>query len=203
MKRLERGGICARAKVAMGRGARKITTQNELQPTLLSSKCFVNEAHEGQSDSKSDSEDGQEENGDEENDDENGDEENDDEITNNDDGVLAGAELEGCVEERGSSELSDMIEISDSESEQTDMITTNHPFLVQLRDHLKSRHGKGRSERETLQISSQVAKYLKFAGSDFDPRILYDVEKLDMYMEDSGRNPVSCSARVGVRLPPA
>ena len=39
-------------------------------------------------------------------------------------------------------------------------VATDHPFLVDLSQYLKSCHGKGRSEREAKQIVAEVGRYL-------------------------------------------
>ena len=62
-------------------------------------------------------------------------------------------------------------------------ILPDHTFLVGLRRHLMSRHGKGRSEREAKQISSDVAKFLYFSSPTLDPSNLYNVKKLDNYLK--------------------
>ena len=36
----------------------------------------------------------------------------------------------------------------------------DHPFLGELKEHLMSRHGRGRSEREANQIVTAVSKFL-------------------------------------------
>lgn len=70
----------------------------------------------------------------------------------------------------------DVIEIEDN-------FDPDHPFLVRLREHLTSRHGKHRSKREANAISSAVSKYLAFAGPTLDLVNLYNVEKLDHYLK--------------------
>ena len=80
-------------------------------------------------------------------------------------------------------------EVGEEESDEGDLVdmsyecALDHPFLVDLRQHLSSRHGKGRSEREARQIAVEVAKFLKFAGPLPNPQNLYNPKKLDEYLK--------------------
>ena len=60
----------------------------------------------------------------------------------------------------------------------------SHPFLMGLKQHLVSRHGKGRSEREALQICCEVSKFLHFANNDvLDEQVLLDLPTIDRYLQ--------------------
>ena len=100
--------------------------------------------------------------------------------------VMAGTEEEatksGCLNSESSDELEEDVVLAGTE-EMTAHILPDHPFLVGLRRHLMSRHGKGRSEREAKTISSEVAKFLQFSSPTLDPSNLYNVEKLDGYLK--------------------
>lgn len=98
----------------------------------------------------------------------------------------------GCEEEEAMRDM-EMEEDSTCEvielSEETDVIdetgeySLNHTFLVELRQHLTSRHGRSRTEREARQISVEIAKYLNFSGPLAKPHNLYDPTKLDKYLK--------------------
>ena len=77
-----------------------------------------------------------------------------------------------------------LIELSDEEVAIENEFPADLPFLVGLRDHLTSRHGKGRSQNESKQISASVSRYLKFAGPGLlNPSHLSNAKLLDKYMK--------------------
>ena len=61
---------------------------------------------------------------------------------------------------------------------------SEHPFLVQLRNYLQSRHGRSRSEKEAKQISKEVSKYLHYASpSILQKELLLDCSLLNKYLQ--------------------
>ena len=60
----------------------------------------------------------------------------------------------------------------------------NHPFLVELQQHLTSRHGKSLTEREARQIVMEVARYLRFCEPNLNKYNLYNAYKLDLYLKE-------------------
>ena len=180
----ERKILCAKAKVAQGKGAlkpvgasprqKKLTCWTPTQPTLLSGDKS-GEEEEGQQ--------GREDEADDE---------------------KAVAMTECGLSDMDSpspspspeESIGEVVEVGEEESDEGDLMdmtdTLDHPFLIELRQHLTSRHGKGRSEREARQISIEVAKYLKFSGPIPNPQDLYNASKLDQYLkylEKQGKKP--------------
>ena len=89
------------------------------------------------------------------------------------------------------SEDEEIVEIVDDDSN-AEELSPDHPFFVGLRQHLTSRHGKGRSQKEANAIVSAVSKYLSFAGSTLKPANLYSPHHLDRYLrslERQGQKP--------------
>lgn len=82
----------------------------------------------------------------------------------------------------------EVVESGDEERDVSDVVElggrfpSDHPFLVGLRQHLVSRHGKGRSEREAVQISHAVSEFLFSSGPVLDVAHLYDAKKLDKFL---------------------
>lgn len=161
----ERRVLCARAKVAPGRGSRKERPATAQQPTILSVMALPQE--------------------------ELGDEESDVVVLESEEEVDDITE-EGIEESDLVTEVS--VEVHKSEGddsvpeEGTAELATDHPFLVDLYEYLKSRHGKGRSQREAKQIVSEVARYLHFCNPKLDPTNLYNPVKLDHYMRKLERD---------------
>ena len=195
--------LCAKAKVAKGRGALKPVCATPKQPTLLSVlREEIDQAQEetrGEGEEKARSGDGEEE-----------------EIV---EGISEGfgvdlekSDAEEIVEGSGEGfedeeSRGQVIEVDEGSSgeEEEDVVEVagqflpDHPFLVALRDYLTSRHGKGRSEREASQICSAVSQFLSFAGPELDPNHLYNVQKLDGFlrnMESQGKKPSTQHAKL-------
>ena len=78
------------------------------------------------------------------------------------------------------------LQTSELSSEEFEIIPANfdlyHPFLVRLREHLTSRHGKSRSENGAKAICMAVLKYLSFAGTELNPANLYNPQIIDSYL---------------------
>ena len=76
----------------------------------------------------------------------------------------------------------------------------DHPFLVQLRDYLTSRHGKGRSKSEAAQISAEVSRYLFSAQpASLDQHLLLNAEAINTYLttiERAGLTPSTERAKL-------
>ena len=102
---------------------------------------------------------------------------------------------------------SDMQEVEEKESESQDLknmdesvqeeslskwpaFPSEEPFLVKLREHLTSRHGRSRSENESKQVSVETSRYLYFAQPEkLQETLLLDITILDRYfraLEKSG-----------------
>ena len=85
--------------------------------------------------------------------------------------------------ETGNEEGSGGEDSSEDVVEMSGCFRPTHPFLVELRHYLTSRHGKGRSEREANQISSAVSQFLSFSGpAVLDATHLYDPKRLDRFL---------------------
>ena len=188
----KRRQICATVKVTRGRGTLKPNPVSQKQPTILAvlgkEEVEQHQMNEEQEDeSEKEQEDDQHTDEGEKQDEGSAQEQQEPEsldIRNGDfteEVDKSGGEDVGEVEEINSGD--DLIEVSRK-------FSPDHPFLVGLRQHLTSRHGKGRTEREAHQISSEVSKFLSFPGPTLDPKKLYDVQILDKYLkmlESGGR----------------
>lgn len=76
----------------------------------------------------------------------------------------------------------DSLESSQRETRGKPSFPNDHPFLVNLRKYLQSRHGRNCSEREAHQISD-VSKYLHFACSKTPKKeLLLNCSKVSEYL---------------------
>jgi hypothetical protein len=61
----------------------------------------------------------------------------------------------------------------------------SHPFLVDLKQYLLSRHDKERSDEEAQQICVEVSKFLYFSNSEtLEEQALLDLPTLDRYLQN-------------------
>ena len=97
--------------------------------------------------------------------------------------VLAGTEEEVNVFGFANTKEEEVRSGEEGVVEMSAHILPDHPFLVGLRWHLMSRHGKGQSKREAKQISSEVAKFLYFSSPTLDTSNLYNVKRLGNYLK--------------------
>lgn len=82
----------------------------------------------------------------------------------------------------------------------------DHPFLLQLRNHLTSRHGKSRSTKEAKQVSREVSRYLYFANAtELRKELLLEPNTMDRYLQmvqsrvgPSTQNSKLCRLRQGI-----
>ena len=90
--------------------------------------------------------------------------------------------------------------------ETRDAVDLTHPFLLRLKGHLISRHGRGRSPKEARLIVLTVARYLLSCGPQINPQFLYNTNTIDNYLselESSGKSATSqhatlCRLRQGI-----
>ncbi len=79
---------------------------------------------------------------------------------------------------------------------EVDAFPADHAFLVSLRQHLTSRHGRSRSAKEADQISQEVSRYLHFADpSRLRQELLLDATALDRYLQTMEQQAVQASTQ--------
>ena len=85
-------------------------------------------------------------------------------------------------------------EREDTGRQSRETVDLTHPFLVRLKGHLTSHHGRGRSAKEARLIVITVAKYLLSCSPRINPNFLYDTNTMDNYLsqfEATGKSATS------------